>query len=378
MKLINRVKNKIIPIFARYYAEVSAATQDNLVRLSKNLDRPLNRPTSIVINVTSNCMLRCQQCDLWKTKPEKQLTFDQGKEIIDKLYNWLGPHYLFFTGGEPFINQDLPKMIRYAEDKGLMTHVNSNAFVINDKLAQKIVDSGLSSISISLDGGNAITHDHLRGVKGAYDRVLNGIKLLRKYRKNGLPRIYINSVIMKPNATELSDIVEVATKNKVDGITFQNLLPTLASKKTTDEQFHGPLWPVFSDLQKSVDKLIKNFSKTPVLLTDIPALKYALQYYKNPHITDSIQCAAGLNNVIVNHQGDVRLCYSYPSIGNIFQNSPQEIWYGAKSQAQRKIIRKCQQPCKMTACNRINTERNKNLVIRSFEQFLSRDLPKTP
>jgi MoaA/NifB/PqqE/SkfB family radical SAM enzyme len=377
MNKFRKLQNILIERFSHVYSTIDVGIQDNLVRLSKNLDRPLNRPTSIVINVTSNCMLRCQQCDLWKSVPEKQITFEEAKIVIDKLHAWLGSFYIFFTGGEPFINQDLPKIIKYAESIGLVTHVNSNAFVINDNLAKKIVDSNLSSISISLDGGNAITHDHLRGVQGAYNRVLNGIKLLRKYRTGDHLKIYLNSVIMKPNVAELSDIVKVATDNKVDGMTFQNLLPTLASKKTTDEQFHGPLWPVFSDLQKAIDKVIKNFPKTPVLLTDIPQLKYALEYYKNPHITDSIQCAAGLNNVIVNHQGDVRLCYSYPVIGNILKDDPKTIWYGQKARDQRKIIRRCRQPCKMTACNRINTERQKSVIVKSFERFLYRDLPQT-
>lgn len=376
MSLITKLKNKVILNYAKAHSFIEVGLQDNLVKFSKNLDRPLNRPTSIVMNVTSNCMLRCQQCDLWKSVPEKQITFEEAKVVMDKLHSWLGSFYIFFTGGEPFINQDLPKIIKYAESIGLVTHVNSNAFVINESLAKKIIDSNLTSISISLDGGNAITHDHLRGVKGAYDRVLGGIKLLRKYRDDHL-KIYLNSVIMKPNVTELSDIVKVATDNKVDGVTFQNLLPTLASKKTTDEQFHGPLWPLFTDLQKSINKLIKNFPKTPVLLTDIPSLKYALEYYKNPHITDSIQCAAGLNNVIVNHQGDVRLCYSYPTIGNIFKDDPKTIWYSSKAQDQRKIIRRCRQPCKMTACNRINTQRQRSVIIKSFERFLSPDLPKT-
>lgn len=376
MSLITKIKNKVILNYAKAHSFIEVGIQDNLVKFSKNLDRPLNRPTSIVMNVTSNCMLRCQQCDLWKSAPEKQITFEEAKVVMDKLHAWLGSFYIFFTGGEPFINQDLPKIIKYAESIGLVTHVNSNAFVINETLAKKIIDSNLTSISISLDGGNAITHDHLRGVKGAYDRVLGGIKLLRKYRDDHL-KIYLNSVIMKPNVTELSDIVKVATDNKVDGVTFQNLLPTLASKKTTDEQFHGPLWPLFTDLQKSINKVIKNFPKTPVLLTDIPSLKYALEYYKNPHITDSIQCAAGLNNVIVNHQGDVRLCYSYPTIGNIFKDDPKTIWYGKKARDQRKIIRRCRQPCKMTACNRINTERQRSVIIKSFERFLSPDLPKT-
>lgn len=374
MTLINKIRNKLVIQYANFFSKFEVSLQNNLALLSEDLDSPLNRPTSIAINVTSNCMMRCQQCDLWKSKPERQMTFDEAKIIIDKLHSWLGNFYIFFTGGEPFINQDLPKIIKYCEEIGLITHVNSNAFAINDKLAQKIIESNLSSISISLDGGNALTHDHLRGVKGAYNHVINGIKLLRKYRANGKLKIYVNSVIMQPNVKQLSDIVKVASSNHTDGITFQNLLPTLASKKTTKEEFHGPLWPKYTDLKKSVDQVIKNMSKTPILLTSKDEMKYTLRYYKNPSITNNIQCSAGLNNIIIDNKGDMRLCYNYPSIGNVFKDDPKKIWYDLKSRQQRKIIRKCQQPCKITACNTINTERQRNVIVKSFERFLHQDL----
>lgn len=86
----------------------------------------------------------------------------------------------------------------------------------------------LDSISISLDGGKASTHDYLRDTPGTYKRVIKAIKLL----KNG-PNIYLNTVIMKQNISELTDLISFSQKN-TNGINFQCLLPTLASKDNLD------------------------------------------------------------------------------------------------------------------------------------------------
>lgn len=319
-------------------------------------------------------MLRCKQCDLWKSTPEKQISFEDAKIIIDKLHSWLGDFYLFFTGGEPFMNQDLIKIIRYAEDLGIMTHVNSNAFIINDTLAQKIVDSHLSRISISLDGGNALTHDHLRGIPGAFDRVLKGIGLLQKFRgKDGDLKIYLNSVIMRPNVKELPQIIDVARASKVDGLTFQNLLPTLFTKRTASDMFKDPLWPKFTDLKNTLEKIIADETAHDVLFTSNDAMRSAIAYYKDPHVIDKVQCAAGINNFIVNRLGEVSLCFTYPSIGNIFQDDPKTIWGNPRSVQQRQAIRRCKKPCKATLCNKVDTNRHKTIIMRAFERSLNQD-----
>lgn len=360
MKIITRKIKKLYfitkIIFRVYYQRV-------LIKISKYLNRPLNKPTSIMINVTQNCILHCRQCDLWKTKPEKQMTFNQAKEIIDQLHNWLNNFYLFFTGGEPFINKDLPKIIKYAQSIGIVCHVNSNAFLIDEKLAKQIIDSKLDSISISLDGAQASTHDYLRGTPGTYKKVIKAIKLL----KNG-PKIYLNTVIMKQNVSELTQLISLSQKN-TNGINFQCLLPTLTSKDDLNDLQKSSLWPKFNKLKseiKKITKLIKN-QKTNLLLKEND-LNQIIDYYQKPvSVNKHIVCAAGINNFIVDQKGDVKLCYGFPIIGNIFKSSPKNIWLSKKAQSQRKAIRKCQNSCKLIKCNKVDIKRQIDVDL----QFLN-------
>lgn len=329
--------------------------QKLLIRLSLNRGRPFNKPTSIIIDLTQNCVLHCQQCHLWKTKAEKQMTFDEAKIIIDRLHQWLGNFYLFFTGGEPFINKDLPKIIKYAESIGIVTHVNSNAFLIDKKLASKILDSRLSAISISLDGAKASTHDFLRGTKGAFKKVINAIKLLKTTKSKKNPNVFINTVIMKTNLNELGDLIKLSKKQKTDGITFQCLLPTLASKQNIEQLKNSHLWPDFNQLKSVISKIIKTNNKN--LLTSKENLEQIIDYYQNPEKTNDFQCEAGINNFIINRLGEVRLCFALPEIGNILKTAPKEIWLGQKAQKQRGIIKKCNKTCKVIVCNKFDTNR---------------------
>ena len=125
------------------YCQVILSTwyQDMLIKASLNSNKPLNKPTSIIFNLTPNCVLKCRQCDIWKNPPEKHISYDEAKIIIDKLHSWLGNCYIFFTGGEPLMNKDLPKIIGYAYSQGTISHINSNATLIDENMAKKLVPS---------------------------------------------------------------------------------------------------------------------------------------------------------------------------------------------------------------------------------------------
>ncbi|RLI47829.1 hypothetical protein DRO61_07350, partial [Candidatus Bathyarchaeota archaeon] len=314
---------------------LSAQWQNILIKTSLNLDKPLNKPTSVIFDLTPNCVLRCKQCDIWKNPPVKHLSYQKSKVLIDKIHSWLGESYVFFTGGEPLMNQDLPKIIKYAHKKGILSHINSAATLINDKVAQKLLDNHLFAISISLDGSIPKTHDYLRGRTGTYNRAVQAIEHLQKLPSSKKPKIYINTVMMKDNVKELEELIKFASQQKTDGISFQCLLPNLGSKNSQLSPVTNPLWPETGEMVETIKRIMKLSKSNKIVLTSPDDLNLAIQYYKDPHVLDSMTCAAGINNFIIDHLGDVRLCFEYSPIGNLFKESPAKIWWSKKSQKQR-------------------------------------------
>ena len=305
--------------------------QKTLTKLSTNLDQPLNQPSNIFLDITPNCILKCRHCDIWKNPPEKQLSYKEAKIIIDKLHSWLGKYYVFFTGGEPLMNPNIFKIIKYASSMGIKSHINTNAFLITPQMIDDIIDSQVEALSISLDGSNAKTHDYLRGIKGSYHQVLKTIRTIKKISPN-LPRIYTNTVIMKANCDELNDIIKLTQQEKVDEINFQCLVPNFNSNNYDQKPKDNPLWPS----QSQIATIPNNFYK---------------KYYFNPNAINHLQCSAGINNFIIDHHGDVRLCFNFSPIGNIFKTDPQKIWHSSAAKLQRQKIRQCQRSCKVLLCN---------------------------
>ncbi len=198
----------------------------------------IEKPQQITFDITDRCQLQCVTCSKWKTVAadviNKELTTEEWKDVIKKLRDWLGEGFWFcFSGGEPFLRQDIFELAEYAHSLGVKVASMSNAFSIQN-LYEKIVDSPIESLNLSLNAiNNPLVHDTSRGRDGSYDKVLSAIENLAKLRNEKHTSLGINiATIMFPeNLEEIIPLVEFVTKNKINGIMFQLL--------DDKESFHG-------------------------------------------------------------------------------------------------------------------------------------------
>ncbi len=128
-----------------------------------------------------DCNLRCTYC-VAKSSPNtarRALGLDNVKKLVDEAVA-LGFSAVFFTGGEPFILNDMDEMLAYASAR-IKTTVLTNAMILRgsrlDRLCAIANDNLI--LQVSLDGGNAADHDAYRG-KGSWDKTIEGIKLLQE------------------------------------------------------------------------------------------------------------------------------------------------------------------------------------------------------
>ena len=81
------------------------------------------KPEQITFDITDRCQMQCVTCSKWNTTPadvmSKELSTDEWKKILDDLKAWLGEGYWFcFSGGEPFLRQDIFELSDYAHKLG--------------------------------------------------------------------------------------------------------------------------------------------------------------------------------------------------------------------------------------------------------------------
>lgn len=174
--------------------------------------RPDVVPTPRIVfwETTGACNLRCVHCRReWDDAPPNELSTDEVKSrLIDPIVDAKWHSILVFSGGEPLMRPDLFELIEYTAKRGLIPAVATNATLIDDAVAQRLADLGVSRVSVSLDGASAETHDAFRGLPGSFDDALRGIGALRKAGVE----VQINVTFTKANRDEAPEMLDLVQR----------------------------------------------------------------------------------------------------------------------------------------------------------------------
>ena len=196
------------------YGRHSSQLPSHLLQFSTD-----KRPV-VVWNVTRRCNLKCIHCysNSQNVLYSDELTTQEGKRLIDDLVAFGSP-VLLLSGGEPLMRQDLPELAQYAVDKGLRVVISTNGTLITKKLAKVFNNIGLSYIGVSLDGLMEV-HDRFRGVKGAFDKTLRGI---RNARDAGI-KVGIRFTVSRKNWQEIPGVFDLIEKENIPRVCFYHLV----------------------------------------------------------------------------------------------------------------------------------------------------------
>lgn len=204
------------PSDALRYGRRSADLPSHLLQFSED-----KKPV-VVWNCTRACNLRCVHCyaHAHAGKAENEMSFEEGKNLIDDLAAFGSP-VLLFSGGEPLVRKDLPELAQYATSKGMRAVISTNGTLISDKIASKLKEVGLSYVGISLDGLMA-TNDRFRGVDGAFNDALRGIRACKKV---GI-KVGLRYTITKHNAPDIGGIFDLLEAEDIPRVCFYHLVYT--------------------------------------------------------------------------------------------------------------------------------------------------------
>ncbi len=181
--------------------------------------RAFGRPVSITIEPTNICNLRCPVCEtggnILERKPQ-MMTYEAFVRIIDKV--GLGAnHVMFYYMGEPFLNKEVYRMIRYARDMGLYVTTCTNGDVVDP---ERLYDSGINVVSFQIGGATQDTHRIYR-VNGSLSRVMDNLsKYLEIIRHRGRNKIEhqveLGFIVMRHNEREIEKFLKLADEIGVD------------------------------------------------------------------------------------------------------------------------------------------------------------------
>jgi 12,18-didecarboxysiroheme deacetylase len=174
----------------------------------------------VVWNMTRQCNLKCRHCyaQALSKKTTDELTTEEGKALLDDLSSYGAP-VILFSGGEPIMRPDLPELAEYAVAKGMRAVISTNGTLITRELAKILKDIGLSYVGISLDGMEAV-NDRFRGVSGAFNQALTGI---RNCREAGI-KVGLRFTINRMNQDQISPIFDLLKDEGIPRVCFYHLV----------------------------------------------------------------------------------------------------------------------------------------------------------
>ena len=202
------------PSDALRYGRHSGKLPSHLLQFSKD-----KKPV-VVWNVSRRCNLRCVHCysQSRNIDYENELTTAEAKALLEDLGEF-GTPVILFSGGEPLMREDLTELIAHAKKQGLRAVISTNGTLITKEKAIELRELGLSYVGISMDGLQEI-HDKFRGVEGAFDMALQGIRNCIA----GEIKVGLRFTINKRNAEDIPGIFDLIEKENIPRVCFYHLV----------------------------------------------------------------------------------------------------------------------------------------------------------
>jgi AdoMet-dependent heme synthase len=169
-------------------------------------------PLLVIWEVTKACDLTCNYCrdSVLKTADPQELTTDEGFALLNDVKQFGNP-LLVLSGGDPLKRPDIFDLIEQSVATGLRTNITpSPTPLLTTEAISRFQQSGISRMAMSLDGPDAPTQDHLRGVEGTYERTLLA---LRHALSIGL-ETQVHTTVSRGNLATLGHIAEQVAEVK--------------------------------------------------------------------------------------------------------------------------------------------------------------------
>lgn len=169
-------------------------------------------PIYVQFYVTSRCNLTCKQCNIiYANADVREATLQEIEQIAENLRK-IGLGIILLTGGEPFVRQDLPGIVRAFNSRGIHVRTQTNGVATREQL-ERAVEAGARDISISLDSLTPDKQDFLSGShKYSWRHALEAIALVTQTYPARHSFAAFGTVLSPHSLLEIPNIIRFATR----------------------------------------------------------------------------------------------------------------------------------------------------------------------
>ena len=321
---------KVTPSDALRYGRRSDRSPSHLLQFTRD-KKPI-----VVWNSTKACNLRCIHCYYTaNVNPDPdEFTTGEAKVMIDDLAAFGVPVFLF-SGGEPFLRDDLYELGAYAVERGLRTVISTNGTLIDREAAARVKEAGFSYVGISLDGIGE-TNDRFRGMPGAFDAALRGIQACTEAGVRTGLRLTLN----RHNYEDLNAIFDLLEEERIRRACFYHLVyagrgARIQSDDLSLEESRDAVNLIFERTQDFYRRGVDIEILTVDNHTDGPYLLRRVQEEQPERAEEVLQLlqwnggnSSGIGIGAIDHLGNVHAdqFWQHHSFGNVRERPFSQIW----------------------------------------------------
>jgi radical SAM protein with 4Fe4S-binding SPASM domain len=278
------------------YAEFSRA----LRRRASAGHIPLNGS----IEVTHRCSLDCEHC--YNNLPMSdagaratELSADELKRIVAEIAD-AGGLYLLFTGGEIFARKDFLGVYKYAKSLGFIVSLFSNGTLITERIADELARDKPFVVEITLYGHSEQTYERLTGIRGSFERVRKGIRLLVD---RGV-KVRLKTVGVTHTFAEIADMNAFALAEVGAPLKFDSLINGRVDGPAGASGKRSP-----ASLRLAPERIVQLDVRDPRRVAgwkDVAQLPNPTQTTQRGH--ERYHCGGGITSYAIDPQGKLSIC----------------------------------------------------------------------
>lgn len=272
----------------------------------------MSAPLHINWNYTYKCNFNCAHCYSRTRSSDNELNYEQKKIVVNNIVK----NRIFnvnLGGGEPLLAPDVFDIIQLLTQNKVRVNLSTNGWDSSPETIQKLLNSGISGVSISIDHIDPLIHDEFRTIPGSY---YAAVKAIENYVAAGI-HTTISTTITQKNYSVLNNILQLALQYDCSGVDFKRL-KTMGNAETRFDLILTP------EQEKEL------YSDIAVWKNEYP---FAINFVYGTVRIKGIDggCPCGKTSICIMDNGDLAPCvYNTIIVGNAVDDDIGQVWRDSK------------------------------------------------
>jgi radical SAM protein with 4Fe4S-binding SPASM domain len=290
-------------------------------------------PYRMDLALTYRCNNDCAHCYNARSRQYPELDTAQWMAALDHLRQ-IGIPHVVFTGGEPTLRDDLPKLIAHAQRNGQIAGLNTNGRRLADpRYVERLVEAGLDHVQITLESHDSEIHDRMVQSRGAWKQTVAGVRNVL----NSPLYVMTNTTMLHHNAAWMAETLDFLAELGVPTVGLNALIYSGKGAECGTGLAEADLVPLLELARSKTgthEQRLIWYTPTQYCHFDPVALELGVK-----------GCTAALYNMCVEPDGAVIPCQSYyQPLGNLLNDPWDSIWNHTLAEnlrERRSVPQKC-------------------------------------